>query len=160
MIDLDSDTQLRKYIKQLGMCRQAAHPNGTPRFFGDKDLEDCIGIAGEIAFAKKFNLIIDTTIRPEGDGHVDFKTSIGTIDVKTARKAFNLLVKEWEMPKCADILVLAKFNDYLDIEFLGWETKEKMATMQIKDFGYGIRNYYRNRVLLKPIEELEKMLIV
>lgn len=155
---LDDFFSLTK-IEDLGKKRQAAHPNGTRRFFDDPNIEDTIGVAGEAAFAQKYSLSLDESIRPDGDGHVDFVTPIGTIDVKTARKPFNLLIKEWEIERSADIIVLAKFNSVQDIVFLGWATRQEMATMPIKDFGYGIRNYYRHASSLRPMSELDTMLL-
>ncbi len=101
---------------------------------------------------------MDESIRPEGDGHVDFSTPIGSIDVKTARKAYHLLVKAWEMENAADFIVLAQFKDLEHIEFLGWDTKEIMRLMPIKDFGYGIKNYYRHSSQLRPMSQLRDLL--
>lgn len=52
---------------------------------------ELVGLAGELAFAEEFGYQVDTSDRPGGDGRVDFHTPAGTVDVKTARKALNLL---------------------------------------------------------------------
>ena len=52
----------------------------------DENKEDIIGISGEIAFGKRYNLKPDLEIKPNGDGHIDFKIRINgdkiiTIDI-------------------------------------------------------------------------------
>ena len=149
--------------KVIGEQRQSAHPQGTPRYYKDPNTEDTIGVAGELAFAKMYKLEIDDSIRPEGDAHVDFKVKINdsevTIDVKTAQKAYNLLIKEWEIEDCANILVLAKYKSNEEIEFLGWETKDVMRIMPKKVFSsLGIKNYYRHWNQLRPMCQLDELL--
>ena len=149
-------------IKSLGEQRQNAHPNGTPRYYKDPNVEDTIGVCGEAAFAKKYGLDIDKRILPEGDDHIDFTTKINgtkvTIDIKTAQKAYNLLIKKWEIKKCADILVLAEYNNG-EVNFLGWETKDVMNMMPTKIFSsLGIENHYRHKSDLRPMSQLDKLL--
>jgi len=153
MIDVDS----------LGKKRQAAHPQGTPRYYNDPNKEDTIGVAGETAFAERYSLKVDERILPEGDDHIDFIVKINnseiTIDVKTAQKAYNLLIKEWEIKECADILVLAEYKDGA-INFLGWETKEVMRLMPTKVFSsLGINNFYRHNSKLRPMQHLDEILM-
>ena len=149
--------------KTIGEQRQSAHPQGTPRYYKDPNAEDIIGVAGELAFAKEYGLQIDDSIRPEGDGHVDFEITINgveaTIDVKTAQKAYNLLIKEWEIEECADIFVLAEYESDENIKFLGWETKDVMKMMPKKIFSsLGIKNYYRHWTQLRPMNQLDELL--
>jgi hypothetical protein len=149
--------------KTIGEQRQSAHPQGTPRYYKDPNAEDTIGVAGEIAFAKEYGLKIDDSIRPDGDGHVDFKLNINdqeiTIDVKTANKAYNLLIKEWEIDVCANILVLAQYESNTNIRFLGWETKDIMKLMPKKIFSsLKIVNYYRHKSELRPMSQLDGIL--
>lgn len=150
-------------IKILGEQRQNAHPLGTPRYYNDPNREDTIGVAGEAAFAKRYNLEVDKRILPKGDKHVDFIVDINglklTVDVKTAQKAYNLLVKQWEMSKCADILVLAEYRKG-KIKFLGWETKEIMRLMPVAVFSsLQIKNYYRHKDDLRPMSQLDDLLL-
>jgi hypothetical protein len=149
-------------IKTLGIQRQRGHiKNSTPRYYKDKNKEDIIGVAGEVAFGKRYNLKPDLEIRPNGDGHIDFEIEINktknvTIDIKTAQKAYNLLVKKWEINKCSDILVLAKYYDNESIEFLGWTTKKTMKQQPIKVFSsLGIENYYLPKEKLRSMKELD-----
>lgn len=147
--------------ESLGKQRQAAHPHGTKRYYKDENVEDIIGITGEIEFGKRYNLKPDLEIKPNGDGHVDFKVKFNnkttvTIDVKTAQKAYNLLVKEWEIDKCSDILVLCKYNGENDVEFLGWTTKKIMKKQPKKIFSsLNINNYYLHSSKLNKMEMLD-----
>ena len=148
--------------EKIGKERQAAHPQGTKRYYSDPNVEDTIGVAGEIAFAERYGLEIDDSIRPEGDGHIDFKVKINnvevTIDIKTAQKAYNLLIKEWEINDCADILVLAKYTSDKKIDFLGWETKDVMKMMPKKIFSsLKIVNFYRSKNKLRPMTDLDDL---
>ena len=149
-------------IKTLGIQRQNAHvKNSTPRYYKDKNKEDIIGVAGEVAFGKRYNLKPDLEIRPNGDGHIDFEIEINgtkniTIDVKTAQKAYNLLIKKWEINKCSNILVLAKYHENESVEFLGWSTRKIMRQQPIKIFSsLGIENYYLPKEKLRSMEELD-----
>lgn len=150
-------------INSLGEQRQNAHPNGTPRYYDNPNLEDTIGVRGEAAFAERYNLNVDKRILPQGDDHIDFIVEINnqkvSIDIKTAQKAYNLLIKEWEIGKCADILVLCEYRNG-KIIFLGWETREIMKLMPKKVFSrLNIKNYYRHRNDLRPMLQLDKLLL-
>ena len=52
---------------------------------------DLVGIAGEEEFGRQFDLELDKTERLHGDAGIDFILPVGTVDVKTFRKPFNLL---------------------------------------------------------------------
>ena len=143
----------------LGIARQNAHPNGTPRYHKDPNLEDIIGMAGELAFGKRYSLNVDKSIRPNGDGHVDFRAiknsgDTFTIDIKTAIKAYNLLIKEWEIDKCASVLVLAQYDPANEeVSLLGWQTKRFMKTMPKQIFSsLGIVNYFCHRDKLRSMD--------
>ena len=149
---------------ELGTARQNAHPNGTPRYYSNPNEEDTIGVAGELAFANKYGLKMDEAIRPNGDGHIDFKMQLIlddaikqiTIDIKTAKKAYNLLIKDWEMEESSDILVLGRFNENETVDLLGWEYKSVMAKQPKKIFSsLGIVNHYKPVEKLRPMHELD-----
>jgi len=164
LIEFTGD-KLKNESHSLGIARQNAHPNGTPRYHEDPNKEDIIGIAGELAFGKRYSLNVDKSIRPDGDGHVDFRavTNNGkaiTIDIKTAIKAYNLLIKEWEIDDCALVLVLAKYDTANEeVSFLGWQTKGVMRTMPKKVFSprLGIMNYFCPLDQLRRMEELDEL---
>ena len=150
-------------ITEEGIKRQRAHPRGTQRYYKDENKEDIIGISGEIAFGKRYNLKPDLEIKPNGDGHIDFKIRINgdkviTIDIKTAQKAYNLLVKKWEINKCSDVLVLAKYISEDNIEFLGWSTKQIMKKQPIRIFSsLGIENYFLDKKELQNMSMLDRL---
>lgn len=148
-------------VEKLGIRRQQAHPNGTKRYYRDENKEDIIGVAGEYAFANRYGFKVDEVIRPEGDNHVDFKIKVLsdnkyiTFDVKTATKAYNLLIKEWEIDKCADVLILADYNNG-DPIFIGWESRKEMKLQPKKVFSsLGIMNYYKPANELQPMDRLD-----
>ena len=152
-------------IHSLAIARQNAHPTGSPRFYENPYSEHIIGMAGEFAFGKRYCLNVDKSIRPDGDGHVDFRAVMNngktlTFDIKTAIKAYNLLIKEWEIDDCSLVLVLAQYDPANEaVSFLGWQTKGIMRTMPKKVFSsrLGIMNYYCPRDQLRSIEELDQL---
>jgi hypothetical protein len=116
---------------------------------------ELVGLAGEQAFADAFGLQVDTSIRPAGDGNVDFRLfGLVTVDVKTARKAGNLIAEVGTDP-WADIYVLARYDDLTQTaRLLGWEHGDVLRRAPSRDFGYGIINHYIPRYQLKPIARL------
>jgi hypothetical protein len=147
-------------ITELGIKRQNIHKgHSTPRFFNNPYIEDIIGVAGETQFGKEFNLPVDESIKAEGDKGYDFKYKTLTIDVKTARKPIHLLLKEKDKDKCADILVLAKYNIDNSVTLIGWCTRNMILSTPTRDFGYGIINFYLHHSALFPIETLKTVFV-
>ena len=117
---------------------------------------DLVGVAGEMAFAREFELEIDKSVRQTGDHGVDFVTMAGSVDVKTYRRPKNLL-REVGKPH-AEILVLAKFDDVSgEAELVGWEWDSEMVACPVRDFGHEITNHYKPAAGLRPIEELHRL---
>jgi len=121
-------------------------------------------MAGELAFGKRYCLNVDKSIRPDGDGHVDFRAVMNngktlTIDIKTAIKAYNLLIKEWEINDCSLVLVLAQYDPANEeVSFLGWQTKGVMRKMPKKVFSWlNIMNYYCPQNQLRSMKELDEL---
>jgi hypothetical protein len=152
--------------EEMGKNRQLAHKNGTKRYYEDENVEDIIGICGEIAFAERYQLEVDKSIRPYGDNHIDFKMIFTkgifkgkefTIDIKTAKKPYNLLIKEWEIDKCATLLILSKFISKNEIDLLGWDFRKNMAKQPKKIFApkLGIVNFYKHFSELESIYKLD-----
>jgi hypothetical protein len=111
-----------------------------------------IGVAGEFAFAEKFNLQVDDSIKPSGDKGVDFILDLSfTVDVKTARLPYNLLLEVGK--PVVDIYVLAAYKNGSST-LLGWEWGKNLSVAPKKDFGYGVINHYIAASNLRPIEEL------
>jgi hypothetical protein len=116
---------------------------------------DYIGLCGEAAFAVRYDLVLDLTPRPAGDGHIDFRAAGLTIDVKTARIPNNLIV-EYGVP-VADVLVLAQWT-VSKVRLLGWEWGVTLLGCPVKDFGYGVKNHYTPRASLRNMRELDRTL--
>jgi hypothetical protein len=118
-----------------------------------------VGVSGEFAFGNKFNLKVDDSIKPSGDKGVDFviDLTVGeeqrsfTVDVKTARLPYNLLLEVGK--PVVDIYVLADYNNG-DSMLLGWEWGIKLSQASSKDFGYGVINHYISALDLRPMDEL------
>ena len=119
----------------------------SQRILGDN--HDLVGVSGETIFAKYFGLKMNDDIKPEGDEGIDFLLGLNfSVDVKTARKPYNLLLEVGK--PVADIYVLADFNDG-DPYLLGWHWGIILSQAPSKDFGYGVINHYI------PVEELRSM---
>jgi hypothetical protein len=152
---------MSKEVADIAQIRGDAHPNRSKRFFDDPNTEDLIGAAGELAFARAFGFQVDRSSRPLGDRGIDFTTSVNgvpmTIDVKTYRLPYHLLVKVSEINNCADVLVLAQF-DYGMVSLLGWEHRNMMRKSPTNDFGRGIVSHFRLRHQLRPMDQLVDIL--
>ena len=117
---------------------------------------ELIGLLGEYAFQMWSGKPMDFTIRPGGDDKIDFILHTGiTVDVKSARKAYNLFRECGK--KHADILVLAHVHSNELVSLLGWEYGVIMAMQPSKEFGYGIRNHYMPARSLKPMSKLKDL---
>jgi hypothetical protein len=137
-------------IKKIGSERHSLHRNHSTSRPLSNDYE-VVGLAGEYAFHDIFSVMADWSVRPEGDGGIDFKIGKISIDVKTARKPGNLIVEIGTVP--ADILILAGWNDPV-VSLLGWEYGEVVLKSPERDFGYGIINHYIPARNLRPMGDL------
>lgn len=159
------DGDFRPMVRRIAEQRAALHADHASSRPLSKDYE-YIGLLGEFVFGREFGLEVDVSLRPKGDDRVDFYTDIrspfcekGTIDVKTARKAYNLLREKDK--RHAEILVLARYSDAEDwIALLGWEYERIIMTKcpVPRDFGKGIENHYVSAAALKPMSELQALL--
>jgi hypothetical protein len=128
-----------------------------------------VGLWGEYAFEQRYGLPIDESKRPYGDGGKDFIVDCDgqplTIDVKAANTPRYLFVQTKQMPRCADIVVLAKFHlhpydENKDrAELIGWERRAVIAASTPEPFGpKRIVNYFVESERLLLIPELDKLL--
>jgi len=127
---------------ELGRIRRLGHEqcrNQRPGLKGDSGArEDIIGAAGECEFSRLSGIPVETKSLRGGDGGIDFKTHIGTVDVKTFVKPNNLLVLPKDIPHLADFIVLARFNvDTETATLLGYATAADVRASSIRSFGYG-----------------------
>lgn len=127
----------------------ATHASSRPL----SDGYDEIGLLGEVAFGQFCGMCPDFSTRPDGDKGVDFVVPLlYTVDVKTARKANNL-IHEAGKPMPADIYVLAEVVGD-GAELVGWAWKKSLQEAPTRDFGHGIVNHYIPRDQLRTIREL------
>lgn len=149
---------MTKTLQEIANDRETLHKYHKSSRPLSKNYE-YVGLKGEDQFAKEFGFKIDKKLRPSGDNGKDFEANIGIIDVKTARKAFNLIVEEGKV--ISDVYVLAKYTDNTDtVELLGWEYKKEILKAPTRDFGYGIINHYIPKNNLKSIKSLKNILEV
>ena len=164
---------------EVARIRDGAHP-GNPIDDAGDDGAKCqlLGATGEVLFARTCGLPVDKRALPGGDGGVDFVaefltthgrgTRVVTIDVKSAQAALFLFIKEPDIVRCADILVLCALdgpkateknpNPLRTPRLVGWEHKAVMQLMPVADFGHGQRNYYRAASELRPMSQLSAIL--
>ena len=151
IVDNDAVFNFAKLRQQLHKDQDTSRPLSEDYEF--------VGLAGEIAFSELFDMPIDLRSLAGGDKGVDFTTRLGTVDVKTARKAFNLIVEKGKV--VADIYVLASYDGKTKAaELLGWEYGSVIKTWPIKDFGYGIFNHFMTASVLKPMSDLICLLMI
>ena len=123
-----------------------------------KDYE-LVGLMGELALSQLTGLAPDLKVKPKGDGGVDGRIYLGfSVDVKTARKPYNLIHEVGK--KFADIFILAQYNgESAPATMLGFEWGVALAVAPTKKFGHEILNHYIPAHLLRPMEELERRVI-
>tara|TARA_Y100000401_G_C8290683_1_gene208532 strand:+ start:204 stop:656 length:453 start_codon:yes stop_codon:yes gene_type:complete len=138
-------------LQEIADQRSDSHIGHQSQRILGKD-HDLVGVSGETIFAKYFGLKINDEIKPEGDDGVDFLLGLNfTVDVKTARKPYNLLLEVGK--PVADIYVLADYNDG-DPYLLGWEWGKNLENAPTRDFGYGVINHYIPAEELRSLDEL------
>jgi hypothetical protein len=155
VITLTADEARR--IRSFGAACEAVHADHA----SSRPLSDgyeAVGKAGEVALGRHMGWEVNWSVLPGGDGRVDFMVSGAggvTVDVKTARKPFNLL-REVDKPH-ANILVLAGYafvDGHHVVTLYGWERDAAMLREPVKDFGYGIDNHYLPRARLRDMATL------
>lgn len=151
MLDYTAIKELADARHQLHKGKRSSRPLTTDYEF--------IGLVAEFAFGEAYGLEVDTTLRPNGDDGYDFKTPIGTIDIKASAKPPKWLPVEFMKAK-ADIYVQAHVAlPTKTVTFLGWAYKKAVEEHPVQDkWGYGILSHWVPKKALKPMEELEALL--
>lgn len=150
-----------EYIEDAAKIRQDMHAGlgHRGRNMGDDLRAHKIGLAGEFEFALRFGGEVDMTLRPFGDGGVDFRMNGYTIDVKTAEKPWYLLYLEEKLPVAADIYVLAGCNlAERESWLIGWEWGETLEKGEMKEFIPGYRNRAIHHSKLRSLDSLREIL--
>lgn len=154
-------------IIKIAKSRRSVHKkHSTPIASGSEYMGDIVGVTGEAKFAELFGLDIDEELYLNGDGGVDFIIQLDlhglgirdyTVDVKTYRKPYNVLLKKTKVGIVANILVLASYKDG-ESDLIGWQFGKVVAQQPKKDFGYGIINHFLHNSKLKDMNVLLKAL--
>ena len=111
---------------------------------------EAVGLAGEGVFAEQTGLVLDEADRPGGDAGYDFILDL-TLDVKTARKPYNLIVEVGHVK--ADLYALARYVED-GVEWVGWAWGREVLAAPTRDFGYGVLSHYVPAEDLRPMEPL------
>ena len=149
---------MSEHLKKIAKDREEIHKNHASSRPLSKNYE-YIGLVGESQFAEEFDMALDEELRPQGDGGKDFYSKVGSIDVKTARKAYNLIVEQGKVD--SDVYVLAQYSDEDEsAKLLGWAHKDEVLKAPKKDFGYGVINHYISKSNLKSMELLKRKLSI
>lgn len=144
--------------ERLGRIRSEGHikaRNNRPglKCEGDGLREDIVGAAGELAFARCTGYAVEARILAGGDNGIDFHTALGTVDVKTFMKPYNLLVLPKDIEHIADFIFLGQyFTDTKAATLIGYATRDEIVGASQKDFGYGA-SYFIPAARLHPVKE-------
>lgn len=133
---------------------------------------ELIGLRGEEALCREFGGSVDLTDRPRGDGGKDKimnlwgwvrgvqRAASFAVDVKTARRAYNLIVEHGKITDPNMIYVLGAYIEPADrVVLLGWEWGDIMRQQPVKDFGYGVINHFKPRAELQSLDRLKRRLV-
>jgi hypothetical protein len=116
-------TFIAKYADSRAALHQG-HASSRPLSEG----YERVGLAGEFAFGRFCGQMPDLSERPGGDAGVDFVVPLlYTVDVKTAKKANNLIHEAFK-PMAADIYVLAEYVEGDEAELVGWAWRSSLSS--------------------------------
>jgi hypothetical protein len=97
----------------LGRAREVAEQRQTQgrRAGSTRPLRtdmDWLGLLGELAFARRYDLPVRFKDVPEGDRGVDFETPLGWVDVKATPECYDNLLVPADADLRADLYVVAR----------------------------------------------------
>lgn len=117
---------------------------------------ELLGVQGELAFAKVFDLE-DPKDNLGSDGGTDYTIQDITIDVKAASKpTYRLIFRSLESFKSQVGVLVVKINDN-SFKLIGWTTRKHFAELS-QPLGEG--GFTLEQSQLRPIEELWKRLTI
>lgn len=137
-------------------------------FVKDPIMTHYLGVMGELATAKAFDLKFDASTYKSSDERIDFYllTSLWPngvkLDAKTRTTPKDFMVPEANIRCCSDVIILCHYIHDRDVRLLRWVTKEVMQKQPKGQFGKwedGICYYYPSKgKLARPMNELEDYL--
>jgi len=159
MIEVTLSKEEQAFCKDVAMSRYS-----TSRELGLTQLRidtsemnvELLGVQGELAFAKVFDL--DNPKDNLGsDGGTDYTIEEITIDVKAASKpTYRLLFRSLEAFKSQVGVLVVKINDNT-FKVVGWTTRKQFAELS-KPLNEG--GFTLEQSQLRPVEELWKRLTI
>lgn len=116
---------------------------------------DFVGICGEYAVAKLYNVAFDTAIHYHGDNGVDLTVAGKTIQVKSTFYPRGRLLYNMEDDFITDYAILTlKTSEEPIVEIVGWTDKETFNKIhRVQNMGYGNRKVL-DQDRLWPIQNL------
>jgi hypothetical protein len=141
MIITFTDTEMQQ-IEYLALIRHHSAGVAVPPKFSKLDALgiDRLGAMGEAALSKHFNWAVSTMLFTNRDDGRDFKTDLGSLQVKTREDPRAGLYIQSTRKFRADYGVLCRKVDDNAIEIAGWfykETWEKFS--EAKEFGGSVK---------------------
>lgn len=148
-----SDDELET-INEEGRKRDEMHPDSR-NWKIPREMTNVRGLKGEFAFAKYYDLEVDTDLRPDGDGGIDFVVEINgnekTVDVKTVNYPNNplLLVREAREDH-PDMYVLTA-TDSPEVKLVGMLPTDHVLARDPVESQYGHLNHRFEEDELLPL---------
>lgn len=145
-------------LRQEAAARRELHANHASSRPFNAGYEET-ALRGEQAFARDSGLERDRSLRPGGDGGVDFWMHVDgklrSIDVKASRHPVALRVEVGHV--VADIFVQAGVDDYLGDGLIGWAWRDEVLAAPIRPQWYGGRDIPFHTLparLFRPMRDL------
>lgn len=152
---------------RVAEARHELHKNHASSRPLSKDYE-LVGLAGEVAMAAFAGTAVDMSLRPGGDAGKDVRIHLHTkqgprwfvVDVKTARKPFNILVEEGKVK--SDIYVIARYiEETSTAELIAWQWGSVLKRIPARDVGgFGIISHAQPTRLARQMSELKERLVI
>jgi hypothetical protein len=147
-----------RMLQEIAASRSRLHANHDSQRKLSPDYE-IVGLAGELEFAKSMHIPFVDAYLPGGDRGIDFNTPIGTVDIKTFRRPWSLLVPIGNNHP-ADIYILAGYQDEgHQATLIGWTYWNIVQQQPVKDFGRGIINHSLAARRLYPMVQFKREII-
>jgi len=144
-------------VAELVGRRRDEHRRSNPKRTQYSAGHDIVGAAGEIAFAREFGYSVDNILRQGGDT-ADFITPVGKVDIKTARKAYALIVKKGS--RVSNVVILAQYHEKSrTATLIGWEWGSIVKKAPIRRMRPELpENHFIVATELRPIDELKQLI--
>lgn len=146
--------------REEGKKRDEMHPDSR-NWKISREMTNIRGLKGEFAFAEHYDLEVDTDLRPDGDGGIDFTIEIDgsrkTVDVKTVNYPNNplLLVRE-AREEHPDLYVLTA-TDSEEVKLVGMLPTNHVLARDPVESQYGHLNHRFEEAELLPLPSRDEV---